>query len=350
MKIGIRPFDLAQDRLPATGNNKKAKVIVFAGLSLCTMLLALCFSVEAQQQEKFRKIGIISERRKGALGNIEAFEQGLRKLGYVEGKNISIERRYTEGDVARLPAVTADLVRLKVDVILAPGTPAALAAKNATQTIPIVVASVSDAVGSGLVESLARPGGNLTGLTQISPDLAGKRLEILKETVPRLSRVAVLLEHNAGASALSLSETRAAAKRFAIQVQALEVTDASTFENAFGAMTKERADALFVISSGNFLNDAKRIADLARKHRLPAIYTVKEYVDAGGLMNYGVDLPDLFRRAAAYVDKILRGTNPANLPVEQPTKFELVINLKTAKQIGLTIPPNVLARADKVIR
>jgi putative tryptophan/tyrosine transport system substrate-binding protein len=328
------------------GKNMKRKITVFA---LCALLFTLCGSVDAQQAAKLQRIGIVSELR-GSSPNMDAFEQGLRERGYVEGKNISIERRYTMGDAERLPTLTAELVRLKVDVILAPGTPAALAAKNATRTIPIVFASVSDAVGSGLVESLARPAGNVTGLTQISPDLAGKRLEILKETVSRLSRVAVLLERNVGPSALSLSEIQTAARGFGIQLQTLEVADASAFDNAFQTMTKDRAGAVIAISTVMFLNESKRIANLAKKHRLPAIYTVKEYVDAGGLMSYGVSLPDLFRRAATYVDKILRGAKPADLPVEQPMKFELVINLKAAKQIGLTIPPNVLARADKVIR
>jgi ABC-type uncharacterized transport system substrate-binding protein len=328
------------------GKNMKRKITVFA---LCALLFTLCGSVDAQQAAKLQRIGIVSEL-KGPSPNMDAFEQGLRERGYVEGKNISIERRYTMGDAERLPTLTAELVRLKVDVILAPGTPAALAAKNATRTIPIVFASVSDAVGSGLVESLARPARNVTGLTQISPDLAGKRLEILKETVSRLSRVAVLLERNVGPSALSLSEIQTAARGFGIQLQTLEVADASAFDNAFQTMTKDRAGAVIAISTVMFLNESKRIANLAKKHRLPAIYTVKEYVDAGGLMSYGVSLPDLFRRAATYVDKILRGAKPADLPVEQPMKFELVINLKAAKQIGLTIPPNVLARADKVIR
>jgi len=319
---------------------------------VCLLMAALLLTVsiaEAQQQEKLRKIGIIAERRKGALGNIDIFEQALRKLGYVEGKNIIIERRYTEGDAKRLPAVTADLVRLKVDVILAPGTPAALAAKNATPRIPIVFASVSDAVGSGLVESLSRPGGNITGLTQMSPELDGKRLEILKETVPRLSRVAVLLDRTVPQSTLSEREMQAVSQRFGIKVQVLGIGDANAFDDAFRAMSKERAGGLIVISSGRFLDESKRITDLAMKHRLPAIYTAKDYVDAGGLVSYGVNFPDLFRRAAIYVDKLLQGAKPAELPVEQPTKFELAINLKTAKQIGVTIPQSVLYQADRVI-
>jgi putative ABC transport system substrate-binding protein len=242
-----------------------------------------------------------------------------------------------------------DLPHPKVDVILAPGTPAALAAKNATQTIPIIFASVSDAVGSGLVASLAQPGGNITGLTQISPDLAGKRLEILKETVPQLSRVAVLFERRATPSALSLSEIQAAARQFRMELQTAEISDANTFDNTFQALSKNRAGGLIVISSGMFLNEAKRIVDLAKKHRLPAIYTVKEYVEAGGLMNYGVNLPDLFRRAATYVDKILKGAKPADLPVEQPARYHLTINRNTADALGLTIPPHLYIFADEVI-
>jgi putative ABC transport system substrate-binding protein len=322
---------------------------VFFFFALGALLLALCIPTQAQQPGKIPKVGLLTERRE-VSANIEAFEQELRRLGYVEGKNLAIERRNSMGDTTRLPTLTAELVQQRVDVILAPGTPAALAAKNGTRTIPIVFATVSDAVRSGLVESLARPGGNLTGLTQISPDLAGKRLEILKESVPRLSRVAVLVDRTAAQSSLSLDETEAAARQFGIRVQKIEIVDRSSLQPAFQAMIKEGAGALFVISSGMFLDESKRIADLAKKHRLPTIATVKEYVDAGGLMSYGVNSPDLFRRAAIYVDKILKGAKPADLPVEQPTKFEFVIYLKTAKQIGLTIPPNVLARADKVIR
>ena len=319
-----------------------------SGLTLSAVLLALGASVKAQQPERVRTIGFLSETKRST--NVEAFVQGLRKLGYLEGKNISILARYTMGDPERISESAAEFVRLNVNVILAPGTVVALAAKKATTTIPIVFATASDAVGSGLVASLARPGGNLTGLTQISPDLAGKRLEILKETVPRLSRVAALVNRKAAANALSLNETEVAARHFGIQLQRVEVEDANDLDQAFLKMTRERAGAFIVISSPMFLDEAKRIADLATKHRLPAIYTVNEYVDAGGLMNYGVSVPDLFRRAAIYVDKILKGAKPADLPVEQPTKFDFIINLKTAKQIGLIIPPNVLARADRVIR
>jgi ABC-type uncharacterized transport system substrate-binding protein len=321
----------------------------FSATLLAIVLAAVAFA-EAQQSEKVHKIGFLGESKGLSSTNGEAFAQALRKLGYVEGKNISIERRSTMGNADRIPGLTAELIRLKVDVIFAPGTAVALAAKNATQTIPIVFASVSDAVGSGLVASLARPGGNITGLTQISPDLAGKRLEILRESVPRLTSVAVLLDRTGLANALLLDETQIAARQFGIRVHSEEVADAGAFDKAFLKMSKDRADALIVISSPMFVDESRRIADLAKKHWLPAIYSVKEYVDTGGLMSYGVNLSDLFRRAATYVDKILKGTKPADLPVEQPTKFEFIINLKAAKQIGLTIPPNVLARADRVIR
>jgi putative tryptophan/tyrosine transport system substrate-binding protein len=327
--------------------------------ALSAMFFALCFLsavlvsvpfVEAQRPKKVPQIGFLSES-KGLLANGEAFMQGLRKLGHIEGQNISIERRYTMGDAERIPRLIAELIQLKVDAIFAPGTAVALSAKNATQTIPIVFASVSDAVGSGLVASLAKPGGNATGLTQISPDLAGKRLEILTEVVPpRLSRVAVLIDRSSAASALSLSETKIAARALSVQLQTVEVAGVSAFDRAFQTMTEGRAGALVVISTPMFVDESRRIADLAKKHRLPAMYTLKEYVDSGGLMSYGVSLPDLFRRAATYVDKILKGAKPADLPVEQPTKFEFIINLKAAKQIGLTIPANLLLRADKVIK
>jgi putative ABC transport system substrate-binding protein len=232
------------------------------------MLFALCFPATAQQPGKIPKVGLLTERRE-VSANIEAFEQELRRLGYVEGKNLAIERRNTVGDATRLPTLTAELVQQRVDVILAPGTPAALAAKNATRTVPIVFATVSDAVRSGLVESLARPGGNLTGLTQISPDLAGKRLEILRESVPRLSRVAILLDRTVPQSSLSLAEAQAAARQFGIRVQKIEIADRSALETAFHAMINGRASALIVISSGMFLDESKQIADLAKKHRLP---------------------------------------------------------------------------------
>ena len=320
------------------------------GFALNTILFAFCFPVQAQQPQKIPRIGFVS----GSLTNdpglgVNAFRQGLRDLGYVEGKNIVIEYRFAENKPDRLPALVAELVGLKVDLIFAPSTNAALAAKEATRTIPIVFASVADPLANGLIASLARPGANLTGPSQMSADLSGKRLELIKEVVPQLSRVAVLRDHSPQ-SEVALKETRSAAQAFGIQLKIFEVRSSNDFESVFLSMTKERPGALVVISSPTLLNSRGRITGLATKQRLPAVYTLKEYVDAGGLMSYGVSLTLLFRRAATYVDKILKGSKPAELPVEQPTKFELVINLKTAKQIGLTIPPNVLARADKVIR
>ena len=308
-------------------------------------LAALRFPAQAQQSTKTWKIGFLSETKQ--TNNAEPFFENLRKLGYSEDKNIQIVHRSAGSNPERF---AAELVRLNIDVIFAPGTAVALAAKKATRTIPVVFATVSDALASGLVTNLARPGGNLTGLTQISPDLAGKRLEILKETVPHLSRAALLLNRRAAANAPSVAEMEVAARQLGIQLERIYVEEANDLDQAFSEMSNKRAGALIVISSPMFLDVAERIAELAKKHRLPAIYTAKEYIDAGGLINYGVSIRDLFRRAATYVDKILKGAKPADLPVEQPRKFELAINLKTAKQIGLTIPPNVLARADRVIR
>ncbi len=323
---------------------------IFIHLALSTMLLALCFPVQAQQPKKIPRIGFVSGGSANDPGpGVNAFRQGLRDLGYVEGKNIVIEYRFAEDKPDRLPALVAELVGLKVDLIFAPSTNAALAAKNASQTIPIVFASVADPLANELVTSLARPGSNLTGPSQMSADLSGKRLELIKETVPRLSRVAVLRDHSPQ-SKVALKETQSAAQALGVQLRMFEVRSSNDFESVFLSMPKERPGALVVISSPMLLNNRSRITVLATKQRLPAVYTLKEYVDAGGLMSYGVSLPALFRRAATYVDKILKGANPAELPVEQPTKFEFIINLKAAKQIGLTIPPNVLARADKVIR
>jgi putative ABC transport system substrate-binding protein len=314
------------------------------------MLLALCLPAEAQQAGKVYRIGYLVSR--SALEpRDEAFRQGLRDLGYVEGKNIIIEYRFT-GEREQIPKLAAELVRLKVDIIVAPGTPVAQAAKTATRTIPIVFAGVADPVGTGLVASLARPGGNITGLTPISAELSAKRLELLKETVPRVSRIAVLStpDYPLPVKTETLKEMEAVARALGVQLQFLEVRGPNDFDSAFGAMRKERAGAFTVLPIPMFLAERRRILDLAAKNRLPAIFHWSEYVEAGGLMSYGADGVALFRRAATYVDKILKGAKPGDLPVEQPTKFEMVINLKAAKQIGLTIPPNVLARADKVIR
>ena len=280
----------------------------------------------------------------------EAFKQGLREHGYVEGQNVVFEFRFAEGKAEQFP-ILAELVRLKVNVIVALTNPVIEAVRQATQTIPIVMPAASDPVGAGFVASLARPGGNITGLTAYSPELNGKRLELLKETFSKLSRVALLLSPNFPGSALDLKETESAARSLGLRIQPLEVQDASDIDRAFKAMIKAHADALTMFPGhpALFVN-RKKIVELAANHRLPAMYSLREFVDAGGLMFYGPDLLVGYRRAATYVDKILKGAKPADLPVEQPTKFELIINLKAAKQIGLTIPPNVLYRADKIIR
>jgi putative ABC transport system substrate-binding protein len=282
----------------------------------------------------------------------EAFRQGLRDLGYAEGRNLVIEYRDAEGKFERLPALAAELVALKVDVILAGSTPHAVAAKQATRTIPIVVASVGDPVSSGLVTSLARPGGNVTGLSILAPELVGKCLELLKQAVPGVSLVAVLWQPGAAGERTvrdMLKAAEVAARALGVRPQFVEARGPADFDRAFSDMTKARAGALTVLGTPMFFNERRRLVELTAKNRLPAVYPLREYVDAGGLMAYGPNLADLFRRAATYVDRILKGAKPADLPVEQPTKFELVINLKTAKALGLTIPQSVLGRADRVI-
>ena len=281
---------------------------------------------------------------------LAAFREGLHDLGYTEGKNIVIEERYADGKEDRLPALAAELVHLKVDIIMVGGGNATLAAKNATKTVPIVMGTASDPVGTGLVASLARPGGNITGLTLINPDLSGKRLELLKETIPKLKHVAVLIHRDNPAATLMLKETETAAQSLGLQLQILEVRGSNELENAFGVAKKGRAEAMNVLSSAFLRSERKKIVELASKGQLTAMYFDSQFVESGGLMSYGANIADQFRRAATYVDKILKGAKPADLPVEQPTKFELIINLKAAKQIGLTIPPNVLVRADKVIK
>jgi len=280
---------------------------------------------------------------------LEAFRQGLREFGYVEGQNIAIESRWTEGKDDRLPALAADLVRSKVDVIVAETGAATRAAQQATRTIPIIMSLVNDPVGSGLVASLARPGGNVTGLTIMSPDLVGKQLELLKEVVPRVSLVALLRHPDNPASAAQLREAEAAAQALGVRLQTLAARSPEEIDGAFAAMTKERAGALLVIPDALFWNLRRQIAELAVKRRLPSIRMGEGYPEAGGLMSYGPSYVDVERRAATFVDKILKGANPADLPVAQPTKFELVINMKTAKAIGLTIPQPLLQRADQII-
>src|SRR5713226_6675919 len=320
-------------------------------LALGALLFALCLPAEAQQAKKVPRLGFLSATSLSTISaRIEALRQGLRELGYVEGKNIVIEWRSAEGKADLLPALAAELVRLKVDIIVSGGASDTRVAKSATNTIPIVMTQDTDPVGLGYVASLARPGGNITGLSTLASEISGKRLELLKEIIPKLSRVAVLGTSTRPGNAQSLKEVELAAGAFKVQVQYLDVLDGKDIETAFRAATKRRADAILVLQSPVFNSYRIQIVDLAVKSRLPAIYPQAEYMEAGGLMYYGASLTDMFRRAATYVDKILKGAKPADLPVEQPMKFEFVINLKTAKQIGLTIPPNVLVRADKVIK
>jgi putative tryptophan/tyrosine transport system substrate-binding protein len=320
-------------------------------VSLCAVLLTFSFPAEAQQAKKIPRIGFLGTSPSAIAGRIEAFRQGLRELGYVEGKNIVIEWRYTEEKPERMSELAAELVRLKVDIIITGGPPATRAAKEATNTIPIVMAQDADPVGNGFVASLARPGGNITGLATLRPEIRGKQLELLKEIIPKLSRVAVFGTSTAPGNAQSLREVELAAGAFGVKLQDLDVLSAKDIETAFRAASEGRAQAVLMMVAGT-VADAHRteIVELAVKSRLPVIYSGRPSVEAGGLMTYGVSLSDLDRRVATYVDKILKGVKPADLPVEQPTKFELIINLKAAKQIGLTIPPNVLARADKVIK
>jgi putative ABC transport system substrate-binding protein len=321
------------------------------GVPLWALLLAVSFPVEAQQSKIVPRIGYLSSTSPSAgASRIEAFRQGLRELGYVEGENRLIEWRYAEGKLDRLPALAAELVRLKLDIIVSASPPVTGAIKDATVTIPIVMAHDPDPVGNGFVASLARPGGNITGLASFAPELSGKRLELLKEIIPRLTRVTALGYSTEPGYAQVLREIELAAGAIKLQFQYLDVLDPKDIETAFRTAAKGRADAVLVMNSPVFIAHRKQVADLAAKNRLPAIYYSTEFVEDGGLMGYGVSFTDLYRRAPTYVDKILKGRNPADLPVEQPTKFEFVINLKTAKQIGLTIPLNVLARADKVIK
>jgi len=323
-------------------------------LTICLVAATLLSStafVEAQQAKKVRRIGYLSARSSSTESTrTEAFRQSLQELRYVEGKNIIIEYRFAEGKFERLPALAAELVRLNVEVIVAVGVPPTRAAKQVTTTIPIVMAGGGDPVSAGLVASFARPGGNITGSSDLTVDSITKRLELLKEVVPKASRVAVLLNPANPTNPLQLKETQAAAPALGVAIVPLEIKGAEDFDQAFSAMGKKRADALLVFSDPMFGFYQKQIANLAVKSRLPAIYGSRYYVEAGGLMSYGTNPDDHYRRAAIYVDKILKGATPAELPVERPMKFDLVINLKAAKQIGLTIPPNVLARADKVIR
>ncbi|MBI3001384.1 MAG: ABC transporter substrate-binding protein [Deltaproteobacteria bacterium] len=324
--------------------NRKIVIWLLIAVVLSTISLA-----EAQQTGEVRRVGFLAGSSPSFYSaRIEAFRRGLQELGHIEGKNILIDYRFAEGKDDRLPSLVAELVRLKVEVIVTGGRTPTRAAKEATATIPIVMTVIGDPVGEGLVSSLARPGGNITGLTQLSPELSGKRLELLKETIPRVTRVAVLSDPTT--ASVTVKAVEAAAQTLAVQLQSLEVRSPKDIETAFQAASKGRADAVLVPTTAVTNAHRKLIVDLAAKMRLPAMYGFRRFVEAGGLMSYSADDVENFRRAATYVDKILKGRKPADLPVEQPMKFEFVINLKTAKQIGLTIPPNVLARADRVIK
>ena len=327
---------------------KKAAV---PSILVVVVLLAVGVTADAQQPKKVYRIGLLrGSSASTAKRQIDAFRDGLRELGYVESKNFVFEARYAEGKVDRLPELASELVRLKVDIILVTGTEATAAAKQATSAIPIVVGSAGDLVSAGLVASLARPGGNITGSTRMSPDLSRKRFEILKETVPKISRVAVILSTTTLLDKDELKEMEGEARRVAVKLQPIDVKDRKEFQGAFAAMARERADAL-VILQGAFVNAHRtELTELAANKRLPSMCETEAWTKDGCLISYGPDDAYPYRRAAIFVDKILKGAKPAALPVEQPMKFELVINLKTAKQIGLTIPPNVLARADKVIK
>jgi ABC-type uncharacterized transport system substrate-binding protein len=314
-------------------------------IALCTMLLALSFPAEAQQAKQVFRVGILENV---ASPRTEAFRQGLRALGYMEGENLAIESRF--GTDERLPDLAAELVRLKVDVIFSPNTNAIQATKNATRTIPIVMAVPSDAIGSGFVASLARPGGNITGLTSIFAEVSAKRLELFKEALPRVTQVAVLADPTRPWHSAVMKALEETARSLRLKLHILEVRHPGDLDSASSAISRDRAEALFLAPNPVFFVERRRLADFSSKHRLPSSGVSAEFAEAGCLMAYGADSADLYRRAATFVDKILKGAKPADLPVEQPTKFEFVINLKTAKQIGVTIPPNVLARADRVIK
>ncbi len=315
------------------------------------LLVAFAASAQAQQPKKTAHIGFLSSLAPAAVADrTDAFRQGLRELGYIEGKNVLIEWRYAEGQEDRLAKFAAELVRLNVDVIVTGGPAVNRYAKEATAKIPIVLAFDNDPVGNGFAASLARPGGNITGLSTHYPEISGKQLEILKEILPRLARVMILGNSTVPGNDQALRQTELAGAALGIKVQHFDIRNSTEIESAFKAAVHERADAVLVLGSQIVTSQRQRFAELAAKNRLASIYWTPEAVEAGGLVSYSVSITDLFRRAAVYVDKILKGAKPGDLPIEQPTKFELVINLKAAKRIGLTIPPNVLARADRVIK
>jgi putative ABC transport system substrate-binding protein len=323
------------------------KIVCFA---LCATLLALNVSAEAQQPAKIPRIGHLLAAGTGDTTRSDAFRQGLRELGYVEGKNIIIEWRAAHGKLDRLDELAVELVGLKVNVLVTSGNAVTRAAKRATSTIPIVTSLVNDPVENGFVASLARPGGNITGLTSLGAELSGKRMELLKETIPALSRLMVFRNSSTPGDSQTVHQIETIARAIRVQLAYKDIQGPSEIDAAFKAASKSRPDGVLMLPNAVLLLHRKRVVDLAAQIRLPMIYDAREYVQIGGLISYAADAVDLFKRSAIYVDKILKGAKPADLPVEQPTKFEFIINLKTAKQIGLTIPPNVLARADRVIR
>jgi putative ABC transport system substrate-binding protein len=321
-------------------------------LAAAGAFLAAPFAAEAQQSGTVARIGYLAADLAGGPHLSDAFHQGLRDLGYVVGRNVVIDYRDAEGKLERLPALAAELVALKVDVVVVAGSPAVLPARQATRTIPIVFTAAADPVASGLVTSLGNPGGNVTGLSLLGPELVGKRLQLLTQAVPGVSRVAVLWQPGGSGERTDrnlLKEADVAARALGVQLQVVEARSPEYFDRAFSDMTRARAGTLTVFGSAMYFVERRRLVDLAAKNRLPAVYPLRDFVDAGGLMSYGPNVADLFRRAATYVDKILKGAKPADLPVEQPKKFELIVNLKTASALGITIPQAVLLRADSVI-
>jgi putative ABC transport system substrate-binding protein len=318
---------------------------------LASVVVAFVQLTHAQQPVKVPRVGLLLQGTSASLmTRLEGLQQGLRERGYVEGKNITLEQRFDNDREERLPALAADLIRLRVDIIVAAATPAVMAAKQATGTIPIIIVHSADPVALGLVTSLARPGGNVTGLSSSSPDYSGKQLELLKEAVPKLSRIAILWNAANPGTAIAFREMQDVVRALKLPLQSLEVRRSEDFAPAFKKVAKQRGMGLVTLLDPLIVSQRARIVELASESRLPAIYPTKEFVEAGGLMAYGADLTDSYRRTTIFMDKILKGAKPADLPVEQPTKFTFAVNLKTAKQIGLTIPPNVLARADRVIK
>jgi len=335
----------------AVNRKSETRNLKFCVLALNALFLAVCFSVQAQQPAKVWKIGVlVSTSRVLNASREDNLWQGLRQLGYVEGKNVVMEYRYADGQLDRLPRLASELVGLHVDILVVSGTRAAVAAKQATATIPIVLAGVGDPVQAGLVSSLSHPGSNVTGLSRLSPDFIGKRVDLIKEVVPKANRVVALSNPDNPAQVANLRQVNIEARALAIDLETVTARNPNEFESAFAAATKERADALLLMPDALFHTYPSKIVELAAKNRLPAMYDRSDFVEAGGLMSFAINIEELSRRAAGYVDQILKGSNPANLPVDEPIRYDLVVNLKTAHALELAIPSSVLARADKVIR